>query len=172
MTHSKVLVALLVSTSISTASAESRITPYADYVTYVTTFRARTTGDQALAIAGEDPTAVRCFAHAATRSERDVCQRFLQEKALVEAMPAIAIAARAKAILDANPDEPSRTAMLPFGHACAESADRLADTGIAPLRKVGAYTIGLLKSKLCNALLVAASEHVPAEVEHVSTTEH
>ncbi len=164
MTH--LGLAVLVAVTTATATAEPRsIEPYADYVTYVTTFRARTTGDAALAIARQDPAGARCFASATTRVERDICQRFLQELALVETMPAIAVAARAKLVLDANPDEPSRAAMLPLGQACAESADRLAETGIAPLRKVGPYTIGLLKSKLCNALLVSAAERV-------SVTEH
>ena len=140
MTHLKVFAALVL--SVSTASAESRpIAAYADYVTYVTTHYTRTTGDQALAIGREDPTGSRCFAHAINRAQRDVCQRFLQEKALVEVMPAIATAARAKQVLDANPAELSRDATIPIGQACVESADRLADTGIAPLRKIGPYTI-------------------------------
>jgi hypothetical protein len=164
MTHlSRVLVALVVFAITSTATADPRtpaaLAPYAEYVTYVTTFYTRTTGDGALAIARDDPSGARCFAQAANRTQRDVCQRFLQEKTLVEALPTIASAARAKLILDANPEEPSRIAMLPLGQACAESADRLADTGIAPLRKIGPYTIGMLKSKLCNALLVSAIEH-------------
>lgn len=161
MTHSKLLVALLLSLS-GVSAAEPRndaIAPYAEYATYVTTFYTRTTGDQTLAIASEDPTAARCFAAARDRGERDVCQRFLQEKTLVDVMPALALAARAKSILDADPEEPSRTAMLPIGQACAEAADRLAETGIAPLRKVGPYTIGLMKSKLCNALLVSTAEY-------------
>ena len=168
MTHLRIVVLVAVATvsTVSTASADARsIEPYADYVTYVTTFRARTTGDAVLAIARQDPAGTRCFASATTRAERDTCQRDLQELALVEAMPAIAVAARAKLVLDANPDEPSRSAMLPLGQACADSADRLAETGIAPLRKVGPYTIGLLKSKLCNALLVSAAERVSA-TEH------
>jgi len=161
MTHSsRVLIALVISIA-STAAADTRpaLTPYADYVSYVTTLRARTSGDQVLAIAREDPAGARCFAQATNRVERDVCQRFLQEMALVDAMPTIATAARAKLILDANPEEPSRTDMLPLGQACAASADHLAETGIAPLRKIGPYTIGLLKSKLCNALLVSAADH-------------
>jgi hypothetical protein len=157
MTHlPKVLVVLLLATSTATADP---IAPYADYVTYVTTFYTRTTGDRVLAIAREDPTGARCFSHAVNRTQRDVCQRYLQEKTLVEAMPSIAVAARAKLFLDANPDEPSRLDMLPIGQACADTADRLAETGIAPLRKIGPYTIGLLKSKLCNALLVSTSVH-------------
>lgn len=153
----KAFVALAVLSS--TAIADSRVQPYADYVTYVTTFQSRTTGDATLAIANLDPTGARCFVQAANRGERETCQHYLQEKTLVDALPAIALAARAKLILDANPDEPSRIDMLPIGQACAESADRLAETGIAPLRKIGPYTIGLLKSKLCNALLVSATDH-------------
>ncbi len=158
MTHSKLLVVLSLSLSLSlvtTAAADSRVAPYADYASYVTTLRART-GEQALAIAKQDPSGSRCFARATNRSERDVCQRFLQEKALVEAMPTIALAARAKQMLDANPNE-SWSELVPIGQACAEAADRLAETAIAPLRKVGPYTVGLLKSKLCNALLVSGA---------------
>src|SRR5262249_22246923 len=138
----------------SIAAADT--TPYAEYVSYVTTLHG---SDKALAIATTDPSGAQCFASAKTRGERETCQQYLQEKALVEALPAIAIAARAKLILDANPDEPSRDAMVPIGQACADQADRLAETGIAPLRKIGPYTIGLLKSKLCNSLLVAATAH-------------
>jgi hypothetical protein len=170
MTHSTVIALVLSSLVATPALADSRpLEPYADYVTYVTTFRARTTGDRALAIAQADPAGARCFASAPGRSDRELCQRYLQEKALIDAMPAIAIAARAKLILDANPDEPSRSAMLPIGLACVDAADRLAETGIAPLRKVGPYTIGLLKSKLCNALLVATDE---GGTERVSATAH
>jgi hypothetical protein len=171
MTHSKVskvqlaiavsTLAAVATTSLATADVRSEsIAPYADYITYVTTFRSRTTGDAALAVAKTDPTGARCFALAADRAGRELCQRYLQEKTLVDALPAIAIAARAKLVLDADPDEPSRTAMLPLGQACADAADRLAETGIAPLRKIGPYTIGLLKSKLCNALVVASGERV------------
>lgn len=167
MMHSRVVAALAFTLMVtSVAAAERRvatagpasIAPYADYITYVTTFHARTTGDRALAIATTDPDATRCFAGARTRVERETCQRFLQEKALVEAMPTIALAARTKHYLDANPDDPSRHDMLPIGQACVASVDRLGETGIAPLRKIGPYTIGLLKSKLCNALLVSAAE--------------
>ena len=177
MTPSIVL-ALVVSLSLAPAaladvppSRSAALTPYADYITYVTTFRARTSGDRVLAIADADPAGAKCFARAADRDERELCQRYLQEKALIDALPAIAIAARAKAILDADPSEPSRTAMLPLGQACVDSADRLAETGIAPLRKIGRYTIGLLKSKLCNALLVAASDD-RATAAQVSATDH
>lgn len=163
MTHSNALVVLLLSLGVTATSAadprSDAITPYAEYATYVTTFYSRTTGDRALAIAQQDPTGARCFAEARDRSEREVCQRFLQEKALVDTIPAIALAARAKLVLDADPAEPSRVAMLPIGQACVAAADRLAETGIAPLRKIGPYTIGLLKSKLCNALLVSAAEY-------------
>lgn len=157
------LVAAAASGAIGTAAADARMSaalvPYTDYIAYVTTLRARTSGDQVLAVATNDPTAARCFANAASRTEREVCQHFLQEKALVEALPTIAIAARAKLALAANPEEPSREAMVPIAQACANHADRLAETGIAPLRKIGPYTIGLLKSKLCNELLVATAAH-------------
>ncbi|MFN0252831.1 MAG: hypothetical protein ACKV2T_38510 [Kofleriaceae bacterium] len=180
MTHSKVskvqiaiAVASLVAvatTSLATAEVSpSSVAPYADYITYVTAFRSRTTGEAALAVAKTDPAGTRCFAQAADRAGRELCQRYLQEKALVEALPAIANAARAKLVLDADPGEPSRDAMLPLGLACADAADRLAETGIAPLRKIGPYTIGLLKSKLCNALVVASGERVANETV---ATEH
>jgi hypothetical protein len=157
MTLQTLLAVLVLTTSVTAvAQPRGRIQPYADYSAYVTTLRG---GEKALAIATADPTGARCFAGATSRIERDTCQQFLQEKALVEALPIIAIAARAKLVLDADPEEPSRDAMIPIGQACADHADRLAETGIAPLRKIGPYTIGVLKSKLCNALLVAATAH-------------
>ncbi len=179
MTHSQLslLVATLLATATATAapSASSAqaatIAPYADYITYVTTLQSRTGGDHVLAIGTADPSGARCFAAARTRTERDVCGQYLAEKALVEATHTIAVAIRAKQILDATPDEPSRAELLPFGHACIAAADRLAEAGVPPLRKIGPYTVGLLRSKLCNALVAATSAFV-ADDDAVPPTEH
>lgn len=183
MTHSplSLLVATLLATLLATGTATAApsassapaatIAPYADYVTYVTTHQSHTRSDQVLAIGTADPSGARCFAAARTRTERDVCGQYLAEKALVEATHTIAVAIRAKQILDANPDEPSRAELLPFGQACVAAAERLAEAGVPPLRKIGPYTVGLLRSKLCNALVAATSVSV-ADGDAVAPTEH
>ena len=161
MTHS-LLAGLAVLATVATAHADpSELQAYDDYATYVASGRLRVSSLETLAIAASDPDGKRCFARTTTPAQRLVCQSYVQERALVDALPVFAVATRAKRALEQDVTEASRAALVPFGVACADAADRLAATGMNPRRIIaGPYSVGLVKSKLCNALIVSASREL------------